>query len=136
MADYNRVKIGTIYLTRDGLVTGTPCKVDIPDLARFDLDEKGTVVPIIEGPPQIQLNSLLGENIQMTVYWLLKDEFDDIKDLIKDSRDNNTLINITIDGALGTFDFDCVLVSLGQPGEFNGERIPSITFVWSIANIN
>jgi hypothetical protein len=51
MARYFTVKIGTTYLTRDGLISGTPCKVAVPNFDSLIFDKTGSVSVGRDGSP-------------------------------------------------------------------------------------
>ena len=51
MADYNRVKIGPVYLTDDGTALGLPCRCEVQGADRLKLGKTGTVRLAADGTP-------------------------------------------------------------------------------------
>lgn len=136
MSEYNFVQIDNLYLTDDQTDTGMPCRVDIGNLAKFRMLKRTATVPIIEGPSQVQLFSQIGETFPMQISLLRTVDYEALLTLLNTAATNKTTNNIKIDGELGTFDLDCTLVSIDQPGEFRDNRVPKLSMVWSVAGIN
>lgn len=137
MADFNKVKIGTLWLTDDGTETGASCLVNIPELSRLRPAKRRTVIPVIEGSPVTQLMSQLGEVLTMSIFLLHTDEWDDLIEIIDTADSGGSDVNIIIEGELGNFDLDCVLAeNPAQSGEFASGRIPEVTIQWRISDVN
>lgn len=137
--EYNHVQIGNLHLTSDGTDLGAACRVDIPSLARLRPKYRRTVIMPIEGSPVVQLfENLIGEVIQMTVFLLNSEEYEDLIEIIDAADESNGIINIKLsDGDLGEFDVDCLLESFDQPsGEFVDGRIEGLTMTWRVAAVN
>lgn len=141
MARYNLVKIGSIYLTDNGLVTGKPCKLEVPGLSRLKLTITGTTRYAADGTPyQYSMpNAGKGVQIQIRPFVIMKSVFDDVIEAMSDALEANSTINITVEGDTGDFDLDCIpLLPNGVefPGAFTNERITGVSFNFVVSEVN
>lgn len=141
MADYNRVKIGDVFLTDDGLITGMPCRCEVAGVDRLKLTKTGTVRLAADGTPYPYTMPNLGKGspLQIRPFMITKAVFDDVVDEINDALDANATINITLEGDTGDFDLECyptVPNGVEFPGTFSDERIDGVTFNFVIAEVN
>src|SRR5690606_22552588 len=138
MAEYNRVQIEDLYLTDDGTNTGTPCLVEIPELAALRPAKRRTVIQCL-GAPQVQLfDNLIGEALTLKIFLLHTDEWEDVIEIIDTADTNGTTITVKItDGELGEYDLECVMdANPVQPGEFTDDRIPTVELRFRIVSVN
>lgn len=135
--DYNRIQIGSVHLTADGTQMGAPCRVIVPDLAKFTLNYRRSVVSPIEGPPAVQLfDNLIGEVLQLSIFQISSAAFDSIVAELNSADESNSLIRITLtEGAFGDYDFYCTLQGMTQSGEFRDDKIPGLTFTFVIFEV-
>jgi hypothetical protein len=139
MADYNRVKIGAIYLTDDGLGTGVPCRVEVAGLSRLKLSKTGVVRTAADGTPYPYTldNAGQGAPIQIRSLVTMKNVFDDVVAEIEAAA--GAPLNITVDGDTGSFDLDCYPAhpnAIEFPGGFSEGRIEGVTFNFVVKEIN
>ena len=141
MADYNKVSIGSIFLTDDGTETGLPCRVEVTGLDRLKPTKTGAVQIAADGTPKAFITGNTGRGVLISIRptAVMKDVFDDVNDAINDALGVPETINITIDGDTGTFDLDCV-PSLPQPIEFPGtfasEQIDDVRWSFIVSAVN
>lgn len=141
MARYNRIKIGTLFLTDDGLVTGKPCKVEVLGLSRLKLSKTGTTRLSADGTPYqyAMPNEGKGVQIQIRPTTIVKSVFDDVIDEMTASLDTNSTINITIQGDTGDLDLETTPLlpnGVDFPGSFSGGRITGVSFNFVITEVN
>lgn len=105
MARYNQVKIGSIYLTHNGLVGGKPCKITVPGLNRLMTSMTGQIISSADGTPYAQLIDVdnRGAKIEVISEWMDKTVFNSIVALHEASKNNGTTIALEIIGDTGTF---------------------------------
>lgn len=127
-----------MHLTVDGTSIGMPCRVDVSGLVPLRPQFRRTVITAIEGPPAVQLfDNLVGEQLTMTIFVLMADEYEDLIEIIDTADAGTGVINIKLtDGDLGEFDLDCVLENIDQPGQFMNGRIPSLSLAFRIHTVN
>lgn len=138
MARYYTVQIGSIHLTSTGLEGGLPCRVEIQGLTPITPAYRRTVIQAIEGPPAVQLfDNRIGEAISMVILNIGKAVYEELIEAINDADASTGIINIKLSGGdLGEFDFDCVVESIDQPGQFRNGMIPELALVWRIHAVN
>lgn len=137
MADYNTVQIDTLYLTDDGTSSGQACLVEIPNLSALRPRYRRTVIPVIGGPPQVQLfDNLIGEAFTMTIFLLHSDEYESLLTIIDTADTNTDTINVKIAGEHGDFDLECLFESISNPPEFTDDRIPNLQITFRVASVN
>lgn len=139
--DYNLVTIGSIVLSDDGTGGGLPCRTEVLGLDALKFTQTGSNTNAADGTVyQFKVDNLgKGLLIEIRPFAIMKDVFDDINDVIQDSLDNDTIINITISGDTGDFDLD-VLPSMPKPVEFSGdffsEQINNVVYRFLIDTVN
>src|SRR5690606_4165495 len=100
--EYNSVKIGDTWLTDDGLETGTPWKVDIPNLPKLRMQRRTGIACL--GAPQVQLFDLAGETFQMTITLLRETPYEAIISALTALDTSGSTARILISGTAGDFD--------------------------------
>jgi len=108
MADrFNKVRIGTIHLTKDGTNAGTPCKLSIGNLDLLRMDKTGNFDLTANGSVFIQLVDNHGVELTISVIRMTKAVFDDLKDLLNTSNNAGDQIEVEITGRTGNFTKMC-----------------------------
>jgi len=141
MADYNFVKLGSVYLTDSGLIGGTPCRTEVSGLDALQFTQTGTNTIAADGTVhQFKIDNLgKGLLLEIRPFAIMKDVFDDINTVIQDALTNDTIINITISGDTGDFDFDCIPFlpkPVEFPGDFFSEQINGVIYRFLIDTVN
>lgn len=105
MARFNRVKIGTIFLTSTGLENGTPCKLDVSGLDGLFATKTGQVTPSADGTPFVQLvdNGKKGIRIQITVESLTQAVFENLISAINAAIADGGTMDLEITGKTGDY---------------------------------
>lgn len=113
MARYNTVKLGTIFLTDNGLEGGTPCKLTVNNLDQLFTDKTGSVSNSASGAPFVQVVDAdkKGIALEIVVETLTKEVFGDLV----------TALNSAIND-LDTMEYEIS----GDTGEFTGSAIPAL----------
>lgn len=131
MARYNLVNIGTYYFTKDGLVTGKPCRVNVVGLDSLLLSKTGKVDYDAEGNAYVFMVDRKTTTIRIEVDYMLKDVFEDIVDAIDSVIDTESALTLGVVGDLGTYTLS-VVPKFPKPitltGKFDNERIDGIVF--------
>lgn len=105
MARFFRVQIETIYLTSDGLVSGIPAKLQIPNADDILTSMTGAAFPTIGGGAVLQLvpwTSGKQFEIQIETY-LYEAVWTDLIGLINDAMENDTALTVIATGDTGDF---------------------------------
>lgn len=109
MARYNVVQIGTVYLTGNGLVGGTPCKNSIPELSILKPAKRKNLIKAIDGSPISQtFAGIKGIDLTLKIDWLAKAVFDAINVLFDASDSTKTPMVMVVTGDAGTFNMTVV----------------------------
>lgn len=108
---YPLIQLEAIYLTKNGLVGGIPCKIRVEGLATFAVTKEHQVTKALSGLPYLQMSdAMLGkpiglffENMEESVYDLIVAEIQDVLDGDKAELD----LEIS-NSAYGSFSLDVV----------------------------
>jgi len=109
MADYSLVSIGGVYLTDDGLVTGSPCRVIVQGLDQLRTTKRGANTQAADGSSYMFVidgeskGYTLVFNLGSVTHAVVEDLYDAINALIA----ADDVVAVTIDGDEGTFALDC-----------------------------
>lgn len=112
MARYYVVKVGSIWLTSDGLETGRPCKIQVEGYAGLVRSGVGNVVVGADGTPfrEIPLTPTgAGRPFAVTAAFMSSTVYDSIVAALDAAAAANTEINVTGAGAPGDFDVDAIV---------------------------
>lgn len=141
MADYNLVKIGTVYLTDDGTSGGNPCRTEVTGLQALKASKTGAVQAAADGTPYAFLTDNTGKGVVIGIkpFTLTKTVFDSVVTAINAALATPAAINITVSGDTGNFDLDCLPVlplPVTFPGTFASSRIDGVEFNFIISDVN
>jgi hypothetical protein len=135
MARYNRVKIGDVWLTKDGSEGGTPCKVIVQGLERLKLTMNGKVEIMADGTPVAVLSDVKGVPLTVRAEAMRKSVFDSIVAVFEQFIDDGLPFDLSIEGDTGDWaDGDVLSVIPDFPnhiafsGEFLNEIIDQVSF--------
>jgi|GEM_PF-3443156 len=139
--DYPRVKIGSVYLTEDGLEDGMPCRCEVTGLERLKPSKTGSVVIAADGTPHSFLRSNTGKGAPISIrpYAVRKSVFDGVINAINEKLNTDEAVNITIEGDTGDFDLECVAAlpqAVEFPGTFSDGIIDGVQFNFIVAGMN
>ena len=132
MAEYHKVRIGTIYLTKDGTDATAGCRVLVGGLDALQLGYVGNVVRAADNTPYLHRieNDGRGKDLTFDIFVLNQEQLEDIRTewngLIAAKAPIPVLIE---DGPFGDFAFNCLPTmpqAITFSGEFSNERIPGI----------
>lgn len=142
MADYNRVKIGTVYLTDDGTDTGMPCRVEVAGLDRLKAVKTGAMAVSADGTPYAFVTDNQGKGATLSIkpFAVRKAVFDDVVDVVNAALTAGTVVNVTFtDGDVGDFDVDCLPVlpnPVTFPGTFSSGIIDGVEIRFAVTEVN
>jgi len=129
---YNTVQINSLYLTKDGLSGGIPCKLTVAGLDALKPPVSAGVKKALDGTPYRRTVDFGGRgfDISITVEILLKDVFDDVNDEINDAITDEETLSLVITGDTGTFNLTVIPGEkpIQFSGEFINERIKQVTY--------
>lgn len=101
---FYEIQIGDIYLTDDGTISGTPCKLEIPNLEDLLTPVVGAVVYAASGKPVIQsVPWSKGKPFEIQIEVLTKAVWDDLKTLINTAQSADTSFSVIGTGDTGNF---------------------------------
>jgi hypothetical protein len=129
---FYRLQIESVYLTEDGTVTGTPCKMIVQGAEALRVLYSGQTAPSANGTPHTVAFSIgtLGRQLVITIEILPSDVFDDLVTAINGAIENNSTITLTGTGDYGDFSLEAV-PTLPDPvtssGEFINGRLKKVT---------
>jgi hypothetical protein len=141
MSDYHLVKIGTVYLTNDGLETGRHCRTTITGLDALIIGYTGVIHRAIDNTPYAQVtnNIGVGQDIQILIYRLTAAVYASLQTVINGAFSAAETINVVIDGDGGTFDLEC-MPGLPKPLTWAGDmglgRLHEVGVNLTVAEIN
>lgn len=123
MARFYKIKIGSIYLTDNGLVGGRPCKVAVDGAAALLLPSQGNVAVGSDGTP-FREKPLTptggGRGFTIVAAWMKKTVYDALKTALDAAAAANSDFNVTGDGVPGDFDVDAIPFDNPQYLSFGG----------------
>ncbi len=136
MPRYNKVRIGSVWLTSNGDEDGFPCKVTITGINFLKTDKTGSIKPSADGTPYLQLIDVnhKGTVIEIKPEFTTQLVFDNIVDEHNDAKNNQTTIEIEVQGLTGNFTF-LTLPNVPTDIEFEGfigETIKGLIFRYVI----
>jgi hypothetical protein len=141
MADYNKVQIGNVFLTDDGLVTGTPCRAQVAGLDGLQLSHAGDTVKAADGSPYnfVVAADGSGSDIEIRPFVVTADVLADLRAAIDDAIASIDTVNVKItDGPFGDFELEC-LPLFPRPIEFSGEfstdRISDLVLRFTVQSV-
>jgi len=104
MARFYNVRIGTTYLTSNGLSNGIPAKLDIPNLEDLLVSVSGNVQFAADGSAVSQLVPWTkGKTFEIQVSTLFETQWNALKDLINAALNLDGSITIIGTGDIGDF---------------------------------
>lgn len=104
MARFYRVQIENIYLTKDGTLAGRPCMLAISNVEDLLAPVAGTAVTAADGSAIFQLVPWsAGKQFEIQVETLTESVWEDLKELLLDSLQNETDLTIVGTGDIGDF---------------------------------
>lgn len=123
MARFYKVKIGSVWLTDDGLETGRPCKITVDGAARLLAPDQGNVSVGADGTP-FREKPLTptggGRPFSIVAAWMTKTVYDSLKSALDTAAGNNSDFNVTGTGVPGDFDVDAIVFDDPQYLSFEG----------------
>lgn len=114
---FYRVKLGSVYWTNDGTVTGRPLKVSIEGIAGLLTNYNGAVYIAMDGTPHLveTVTSGRGRELQITAAFIPTALLNSLVAQITTSLSTRTAMTLELtNGALGDFTID-VLPGLPEP---------------------
>ncbi len=105
MARYNKIRIGTTWLTSDGTEFGFSCKVQVTGLEKLVTDKTGKIIGSANGTPYAQLIDVSNKGNQVSVLtdFMEVDVFDAIVAQFNSAKNNGVTLGLEIQGDTGTF---------------------------------
>jgi hypothetical protein len=136
MSRYNVVKIGTVFLTKDGTVTGKPCKCIVSGIELLKTTKTGQIVNSADGTPYAQLINFShkGVVVEVKAEWMSKSVFDSIVALHETAKNNSSSIALAFTGDTGSltgYGIPLIPRDIGFDG-FTSGTIKGATFRYSI----
>lgn len=145
MARFYTVKIGTLYLTDDGTLSGTPCKFpQIAGLDGLDSDYNTAIVLAADNTPHVFAteNDGRGVSLRFPPTTITADVRDSLKTIFNAAILAVTTINVLIEGEPGNYDLECVPGSPQAPkpieftGKFVGDRLYEVFINLTVVSKN
>ncbi len=103
MADENKIKLGTIWLTEDGTAVGEGCRSTIQGLHYLKMKWWGNATRNARGNPEQNLTPVAGVNLIIQVPALPFTKLDDIITLFDNTLDSENDFELIIDGTAGNY---------------------------------
>lgn len=132
MAEFYSVKIGSVYLTRDGTASGRACLLSVSGASDLLQTVSGNVQFAVDGTPIIQTfeTGTKGKILEIKVEVLLTAVWASIVGLINAALSDGTTINLVGTGDIGNFDVDCfpLMPRPFEANEFINGRIENAIF--------
>ena len=132
MARSYRIKIGSIYLTIDGLVTGRPCKVAIENVDALLTPDKGNVSVGSDGSPfrEIPLTPTgAGRDFAFVFASMKSAVYNSLKSALDTAAGSGADFNVTGTGTPGDFDVDAIVFDNPEyisNGGFSGDWVQNV----------
>lgn len=120
MARFYRIQIGSIYLTKSGLSTGLPAKLQVRGADALLQTKAGQIVQAADGTPYAQIvDFAVGKRLEILIEtYLLEAVWDSLVAAINSALQNGT--NLMIVGTGDTLDFSVSAMPL-LPAPFESE---------------
>jgi len=128
---YNLVQLNSIYFTKDGLVTGKPCKTQITGLDALKITTAVQVQFALDGTPYLQTSSAQkGLPVGIKYDSMQQSVFDDVVTEIQSAVDGSTSLSLSVTGDTGSFSLALVPAekSVVFSGDFNNGQIQNGSF--------
>jgi hypothetical protein len=129
---FYKIKIGSLWLTKDGLETGDECKLSVSGASDLLDSFSGSVNIAADGTPIVQTfeTGTKGKILEIKVSTVYADVWTSIVNLINTALGDSATINITGAGVVGDFDVDCfpLLPKPFEATEFINGRIKDAIF--------
>src|SRR5262245_26809449 len=93
---FNRVRIGAIYLTKDGTSGSTPCKLSISNLDLLLMDKTGNIEPVADGSPFIQLVDVHGVELVIQVLKLKQTVYESLREAFNTLNNTGAKVEVEI----------------------------------------
>ncbi len=126
---FNKIKIGSIWLTKDGTENSTPCKLTVTNIDLLLMDLTGQVNPSADGTPFVQVVDLekRGIILEITVETMLKAVYESLASQLNARLNDGNTIALEITGDTGNFELDSLpmLPRPISPASFINNRIKS-----------
>lgn len=141
MARFNTIKIGSVWLTDDGLSGGKPCKTEVSGVDRLRPTRTGFTRTALSGQPYNFVMPNEGKGVVLVIrpYVLTESVFNQLQNGLDGSTQSGVAINVTLNGDTGDFDLECAPL-LPQQMEFSGKfsngRIFDVTINLVVVSIN
>lgn len=103
------VKIGDLWLTKDGSETGKPCKLEIQNVEQLWMDKTGSAGQAADGSIFRQLVDVHGVRIQISVRQIMKDVFDDLLELLNEVNNTGASLPLLISGKTKDLAVSCTV---------------------------
>ncbi len=137
---YHAIKVGSVWLTKDGLETGVNCKTNVTGLENLLSDFTGQTQYAIDNTTYIQVaeNVGVGTKIGITMTRLESGVMTSLKSEINTAINTDTPFNVTIEGSAGDFDLECLpdFPQFTWPGEMMGGALMEVTLNLVVQEIN
>lgn len=137
---FHTIKVGSIYLTDDGLVTGTP---KITTVRGLDVLADAVVVQQIiaaDGTPHQQTSQPV-KGVPLVIEcgdWMERDMYFDLKSIRLAAVTGSTTVTIQLlDNGHGTGDWNLTAYfnSIRFPGEFQSGRVKDVTLNFTVSSV-
>lgn len=142
MARFYKVKIGSIFLTDNGLTGGRPCKTEVTNAPALIAPNIGNVSIAANGVGfrEIPLSPTgAGRPFTITIPFVTSAVFGSLKTALDAAAAAGSILNITGDGLPGNFDVDAdvfdnpVYLSWGS---FSGDYVKNVVMSFLTRTIN
>lgn len=125
---YPLIQLENIFLTKDGLVTGIPCKIRTEGFEALAVTKEHQVIKAIDGTPYLQISAaMLGKPIALYYEQMTETVYDSIVAEIQAVLDGSkTELDLEVSNFVyGTFSID--VVPDVNPVRHSGEQIGTRT---------
>lgn len=134
MQNYWLVKIGSVYLTDDGLSTGSPCRVEVTGLSTLYQDYAISMRKSADNTPYGFTIPTNGRGVDITVKIVSMGftQFDAIMNEINTALAGEDTISMEISQGTTDFTFDALPGPVQQPGSFVAGRLNNAEFNFTV----
>ena len=133
------IKVGSTFLTEDGLVTGTPyiSSVNGLDVARDSITTQQIIA--LDGTPiQQTVQPVKGFPVTVSIPWMFRDTLNTLTAIRVASVTGATTVTLQLlDNSNGTGDFlfTTYFNSIRFPGEFMNTKVRDVTLNFTVATV-